>query len=72
MAATKEKVPDIDIIQIPQHILDAALKVVESKIDGFDLVKRGELKPKRCGICDYCKATKVLTEPRVYEIEEAV
>lgn len=71
VAATKEKVPDIDIIQIPQHVLDAALKVVESKIDGFDLVKSGELKPKRCGVCDYCKATKVLTEPRVYEIEEA-
>lgn len=71
VAATKEKVPDIDIIQIPQHVLDAALKVVENKIDGFDLIKSGELKPKRCGVCDYCKATKVLTEPRVYEIEEA-
>lgn len=71
VAATKEKVPDIDIIQIPQHVLDAALKVVESKIDGFDLVKSGELNPKRCGVCDYCKATKVLTEPRIYEIEEA-
>lgn len=71
VAATKEKVPDIDIIQIPQHVLDAALKVVESKIDGFDLIKSGELNPKRCGVCDYCKATKVLTEPRVYEIEEA-
>ena len=70
VAATKEKVPDIDIIQIPQHVLDAALKVVESKIDGFDLVKSGELNPKRCGVCDYCKATKVLKEPKVYEIEE--
>lgn len=71
VAATKEKVPDIDIIQIPQHILNAALKVVESKIDGFDLIKTGELKPRRCGVCDYCKKTKVLSAPRVYEIEEA-
>lgn len=71
VAATKEKVPDIDIIQIPQHILDAALKVVDSKIDRFDLIKTGELKPRRCGVCDYCKKTKVLSAPRVYEIEEA-
>lgn len=71
VAATKEKVPDIDVVQIPQHILDAALKVVESKIDRLDLVKSGDIEPVRCGHCDYCKKTKVLTEPRVYEIKEA-
>ena len=71
VAATKERVTDIDIIQIPQHILDAALQIVDAKIDRFDLIKMGEMRPKRCGVCNYCKATKVLTEPRVYEIEEA-
>lgn len=71
VAATKEKVPDIAVIQIPQHILDAALKVVESKIDRFDLIKIGELSPNRCEICNYCKETKVLTEPSIYEIVEA-
>ena len=71
VAATKEKTPDIDIIQIPQHVLDAAFKIVENKIDHFDLVKNGDIEPKRCGVCDYCKATKVISEPRVYEIEEA-
>ena len=71
VAATKEKTPDIDIIQIPQHILDAALKVVENTIDHYDLVKMGEIEPVRCEACDYCKATKVISEPRVYEIEEA-
>lgn len=70
VAATKEKVPDIAIIQIPQHILDAALAVVENKIDRFDLVKYGEIEPTRCGTCDYCKATKVLKEPEVYETKE--
>ena len=71
VAAPKEKTPDIDIVQIPQHVLDAAFKVVENKIDHFDLVKNGDIEPKRCGVCDYCKKTKVLTEPRVYEIAEA-
>lgn len=71
VAATKEKVTDIDVIQIPQHILDAAMQIVDAKIDRFDLIKTGELRPKRCEVCNYCKATKVLTEPSVYEIAEA-
>ena len=70
-AVTKEKVPDIDIWQLPQHVLDTALKVVESKIDRFDLVKNGDIEPRRCGKCDYCKITKRLKEPTIYEIKEA-
>ena len=58
------------VIQIPQHILDTALKIVEAKIDRFDLVKLGEIEPTRCGKCEYCKQTKVLTEPTIYESEE--
>ena len=71
VAATKERVTDIAVIQIPQHILDAAMQIVEAKIDRFDLIKQGEIKPVRCEICNYCKETKVLTEPVVYEISEA-
>lgn len=70
-AVTKEKVPDIKVIEIPQHILNAALNLVEAKIDRFDLIKTGEVEPIRCESCDYCKSTKVLTGPEVYEIEEA-
>ena len=53
-----------------QYVLDTALKVVEAKIDRFDLVKMGEIPPERCGTCEYCKQTKILTAPRVYEPEE--
>ena len=69
VAVTKEKTPDIKIIRLPEWYLDTALKVVESKIDRFDLVKSGELPPVRCERCDYCKKTKVLTEPEEYESE---
>ena len=69
VAVTKEKVPDIAIIRLPQHVLDTALKVVEAKIDRFDLVKCGEIPPERCGHCEWCKSTKILTEPEVYEVE---
>lgn len=71
VAVTKESVPDIKVIQIPQHILDAALGIVEAKIDKFDLVKMGEIPATRCEHCDYCKSTKVLTMPEVFEIAEA-
>ena len=70
-AVTKEKVPDVAVIEIPQHILDAALGLVEAKIERFDLIKSGDVEPRRCESCNFCKATKKLTAPVVYEIEEA-
>ena len=70
VAVTKEKIPDVAVIHIPQHVLDTALKLVEAKIDGYDLVKHGEIEPKRCGRCDYCRKTKILTEPILYESSE--
>ena len=70
-AVTKEKTPDIKLIQLPQHILDTALKLVEAKIDRFDLIKTAQVEPIRCEKCDYCKQTKVLKAPEIYEIKEA-
>jgi len=71
-AVTKEAVPDIALIQIPQYILDAAIKAhgVEALIDRYALIKSGDVKPGRCEECDWCKMTKVITEPAVYEMEE--
>lgn len=70
-AVTKEKVPDIKLIHIPQHVLDTAYHLVEAKIERFDLIKHGEVEPIRCEKCDYCKRTKKLTAPEEYEIKEA-
>lgn len=70
-AVTKERVPDIKLLQIPQHVLDAAYNMVEAKIERFDLIKSGDVEPLRCEKCDYCKTTKVLTAPEIYEIREA-
>ena len=71
VAVTKEKTPDVAVIQIPQPVLDTALKVVESKIDRFDLVKNGEIEPNRCETCEFCKTTKILMEPTIYDSAEA-
>lgn len=70
-AVTKERVPDIKIIHIPEHVLEAAYKMVEAKIDRFELIKKGDVEPVRCEKCDYCKSTKILSKPEEYEIAEA-
>ena len=58
-AVTKERVPDVAVIEIPQHILDAAYGLVQAKIERFDLIKTADVEPIRCERCEYCKTTKV-------------
>lgn len=70
--ATKEKEPNLELIQLPQYILDNALKVVEAKIERFDLIKQGLVDPIRCGHCEYCKQTKHISKPILYDPEEAL
>lgn len=62
-AATKEKVTDIDIVQLDQKMLDYALDRFKRDVEYFDAVKKGIIKPLHCEKCDYCKQTKVLKEP---------
>lgn len=56
--ATKERVPNLDIFQIPQSTLDMALREIEQNIGRYLDVKRGLAEPKFCGECDYCKTVK--------------
>lgn len=62
-AATKEKVTDIDIVQLDQKLLDEALDRFKREVEFFDAVKQGVIDPPRCEKCEYCKNTKVLKEP---------
>lgn len=62
-AATKEKVTDIDIIHIPQNMLDFALDRFKRDVETYDAIKKGIVEPERCEKCEYCKISKVLTEP---------
>lgn len=56
--ATKERVPDLDIFQMPQSTLDLALKEMEENMPRFLAVKAGMEPPRYCGKCDYCKSIK--------------
>lgn len=56
--ATKERTIDLDVFQIPQSTLDAALYEIEKNIGHFSDVKSGLVPPSYCGECDYCKSIK--------------
>ena len=62
-AATKEKVTDLDIVHLDDEMLDTALTHFAQEVEYFDAIKKGLIEPARCEKCDYCKSTKVLTEP---------
>ena len=62
-AADKGKTTNIEIIQIKQNELDSTLLGLDIGIKRLNLLKSGEEKPERCGRCDYCKQTKIITRP---------
>jgi hypothetical protein len=57
-AATKERVANFDIFQIPQDVLNGALSEVEYNTPHIVDVKSGKVEPIACGECDYCKGIK--------------
>lgn len=66
-AATKEKITDIDIVHINQNLLDFAMERFSQDVQLYDAIKKGIIAPERCDECDYCKITKILTEPKESE-----
>lgn len=62
-AVSKEAEPDIDIFNLSQNMLDTALDSIEAKAYRIIELKNDNIEPIRCGICDYCKKTKVLYSP---------
>ena len=59
-AATKEKITDIDIVHLPQNMLDYALDRFKRDVETYDAIKKGIVEPERCECCQYCKETKIL------------
>lgn len=65
-AVSKEKEPDLEIIQIDDGHLKEKLCEVEQNTPNIMRLKNGEFPPICCGLCDYCKHTKVLERPIHY------
>lgn len=67
LAVTKEASPDLLLVEIPDWLINSAGEVVKHYINRFDAIKKHEAEPKRCGHCAYCKETKRIKKPMLYE-----
>lgn len=65
---TKQTPPDIEVIEIPKWRRDEILDEVKRRIPHIIQVKTGQIEPERCGVCEYCRATKKITEPIDFEL----
>lgn len=61
VAVTKEKQPDKALIHLPQYMLEAALGAVTDLIPQFQAMKERPETAPRCGRCDWCRRSKVIT-----------
>lgn len=66
--ATKQDPIDIEVIEIPKWRREELLVEIERNLPRILAVKAGQVEPERCGVCEYCRATKKLTEPIDFEL----
>lgn len=60
---TKQDPPDIAVIEIPQHVMDAEMELLATKLPMLDAVRQGVIEPERCDLCSYCRGSRKLTGP---------
>ena len=60
---TKQDPPDKEVIIVPLWRREEILSEVERNLPHILDVKSGRIPPERCGVCDYCRATKMVGEP---------
>jgi hypothetical protein len=65
---TKQDPPDKEIVSVPRWRRAELLEDVKRNMPRILAVKSGEMPPKRCGVCEYCRSTKMLTEPIDFEM----
>lgn len=58
VGVTKDAEPDIGAFAVSDGDMEAALLDVEQNASRYAAIKRGEIAPRRCGRCPYCRATK--------------
>lgn len=65
---TKQTPPDIEIIEIPKWRREELLEETRKFLPHILDVKSGKVEPERCGVCEYCRATKKIIEPIDFEL----
>lgn len=67
VAISKQDPPDKEALYLNhRQRYDYELEQIRKRLGMIQMIKAGRVKPKRCGCCDYCRATKVLTAIRPY------
>lgn len=60
-AVSKEEYPDIEVIRVPQGVLDEAMTKVWQYMPRINSIINKDIEPERCETCDCCKNSRVLT-----------
>ena len=63
LAVSKEEEPAIELIQLEEAFMKEAFTRMELQLPHILDVKYGRVEPTRCGRCNYCKSTYVITRP---------
>lgn len=67
VAISKQDFPDKEALYLNhRQRYDYELEVIKDRLPYIRRVKEGFMKPTRCGVCDYCRATKRLFEIKPY------
>lgn len=65
---TKQDPPDLEVVSVPRWRRVELLEGVEKDMPHILAVKSGQMPPVRCGVCEYCRATKKIIEPIDFEL----
>ena len=65
---TKQTPSDIEVIEVPKWRREECLSEVKKYTPRFVQIKKGLVEPERCGVCEYCRATKKIKEPIDFEL----
>lgn len=67
LCVSKQDIPDTDALMLNhRERYDFELEEVKKRLGRIIRIKNGEIKPLRCGKCDYCRSTKVIRRIRPY------
>ena len=67
VAISKQKYPDKEVLSLNhRQRYEYELEQIKKRLPMIQLIKEGRVKPKRCGNCDYCRATKQLYAIKPY------
>lgn len=67
IAISKQDYPDKEVLMLNhRQRYDYELEKIKERLPMIQMIKEGRAKPKRCGFCDYCRATKKLYAIKPY------